>query len=477
MKKLGLLIVLCLIITSFACDAGMRDQALVDRINEDELEPIILDNGLEVYLLENHTVPLVTIQVAVRHGSIGETEDSFGYAHLYEHMMFKSNKDFPTEDDFKAAQIQMGVSSLNGGTSTEYVEYHFSIPVSELENGLSFWASALRYTIFDSQELEIEKQVVINEIQAREAESDTKWYKDITQTFFREHFYRKWPLGSVQSIEEATVEDMLSIKNTYYVPNNCSVMVAGDINKIEALALVEKYYGDWEKAADPWENALPPHPPFDQNRYVLSTTGTNPGMIEVVVEFRGPDVLEETEDTYAADVWGTLISNPQGNFIQNLNKPEIGHISDRYINGYYYTQRDGGQISFSTMVHAYDQDEGLTLQERIALFVDTLKEEIDKMVNQPDYFSDEEIESAKQQMEDSFIYSKEAASSYARNILFWWAVSSSDYYQYYLDNIKQMQRLDLNQYLNQYLKDEHYLLGVRISPLDQQSLNLSIEEL
>ena len=121
------------------------------------LSTYVLDNGLEVFVLENHVVPLVTIQLTFRCGAIAQSRETAGLFHLYEHMLFKGNEVYRDQSDFKTAMKELGVGSWNGGTSTEYVTYYFTIPSEKMKKGIEFWANAVRYPLLDPEELEIEQ--------------------------------------------------------------------------------------------------------------------------------------------------------------------------------------------------------------------------------------------------------------------------------------------------------------------------------
>ncbi|HRU18639.1 MAG TPA: insulinase family protein, partial [Bacteroidia bacterium] len=131
-----------------------------------------LDNGLEVFILENHAVPLARIQITFRCGAITQTPETAGLFHLYEHLLFKGNSKYKTETEFSAAMTDLGVSEWNGGTSTEYVTYYFTVPSSKLDAGIEFWSWAIREPLFDPEELAIEKDVVVNEINAELGDPD-----------------------------------------------------------------------------------------------------------------------------------------------------------------------------------------------------------------------------------------------------------------------------------------------------------------
>ena len=123
-----------------------------------------LDNGLELFVLENHAAPLAYIEIAVRGGGIAQTEDTAGLFHFYEHMMFKGNSKFRTASEVSSAYLDLGVPSWNGSTGAEYVNYYFTVPSDKVREGLEFWSYAIREPNLDPKEIETEKGVVISEI-------------------------------------------------------------------------------------------------------------------------------------------------------------------------------------------------------------------------------------------------------------------------------------------------------------------------
>jgi zinc protease len=118
-----------------------------------------LDNGLMLFVAENHAVPLAYIEIAVKCGAYTQTPETAGLFHLYEHMMFKGNSLYPNAAAVQDALSKLGVASWNGTTSLECVNYFFTIPSDKIEDGLNFWNSAIRFPLLDKRELENEKKL------------------------------------------------------------------------------------------------------------------------------------------------------------------------------------------------------------------------------------------------------------------------------------------------------------------------------
>src|SRR6187399_3068585 len=123
-----------------------------------------LKNGLEVLVIEEKTVPLISIEICVKNGSYTEDPEYNGLSHLYEHMFFKANKDLPSQEAFLGRVKELGIR-FNGTTSNERVNYYFTLNKKFLSEGLTFMNSAIRYPIFDEGEMKKENPVVDGEFQ------------------------------------------------------------------------------------------------------------------------------------------------------------------------------------------------------------------------------------------------------------------------------------------------------------------------
>src|SRR6187399_1945549 len=128
-----------------------------------------LDNGLEVVAIENRKVPLVTIEMAVKNGAYTEGPEYSGLSHLFEHMFFKANKDYPDQEKFIKRTEELG-AIWNGTTGDERVNYFFTFDKDSLDAGLKFMNAAIRFPIYRTEDMQKERPVVDGEFQR--AESD-----------------------------------------------------------------------------------------------------------------------------------------------------------------------------------------------------------------------------------------------------------------------------------------------------------------
>src|SRR6266496_3810756 len=205
-----------------------------------ELEKIIqrrvLSNGLEVIVVENHGVPLVTIEADVKNGAFTQTPEYAGLAHMYEHMFFRANSRYPEPESFVDRAGDLG-AVFNGTTSEERVNYYLTIPADSLAGGMSFIASALQAPLFRQDELEREREVVIGEYDRNESSPFFQFSTVMGKALWSTGWSRKNPLGERAIIQSTTPEKMRTIQQRYYVPNNTAIIITGDIPPAKAVAL------------------------------------------------------------------------------------------------------------------------------------------------------------------------------------------------------------------------------------------------
>jgi zinc protease len=424
----------------------------------------VLDNGLEVFVVENHVVPLALIQITFRCGAIAQSPETAGVFHLYEHMLFKGNTVYRTQSDFQAAMKELGVSTWNGGTSTEYVTYYFTVPSDQLEKGIAFWANAVREPLLDAGELETEKDVVANEINGTFGQPDDVFQAGIDRTLYGKYPWRRDVSGSEKSIRAATTATLRALKDRFYVPNNAALFVGGDVTVDEVLAAARKHFGDWRRSADPWAAPPSPHPGLAQDaRLMYADSQMYEGFAYVELAFRGPDVLADPASTYAADTWGKLLDDPNGRFKTSIFEKVPGLYKKEYIWAYYFTQRDGGMVSFSTYLQV---SKSKPTGQRVLELAAVIQQELSAMAADPAYFTARDYQVLKAKMLDERVLERETAGGLIGQLSFWWASSSTDYYLGYPDNLARVGPPEIARWLRDWLIGKPSVAAARLNPKD-----------
>ena len=421
----------------------------------------MLDNGLEVIVVENHAVPLVTIEICVKNGAYTEPPEYDGLSHLYEHMFFKANEVISNQPDFLERLRELG-ASWNGTTSEERVNYFFTMGVDSLEQGLVFMRDAIMYPVFEQKELENERPVVTGEYDRAESQPFFHLTQAVGKKMWHKYWSRKNVIGDRDVILTATTEKMLIVKNKYYIPNNSALLVSGDVSMEQVLPLVRKLFSKWERGEQPHEKyPVPEHPPLTRNEKIIVEKPFQ--VVGYQVAYHGPSVTLDPKATYAADVFSFILGQPNSKFMKTL------HESGLWLNiglGY-YTLSHTGPITIT----------GVTTPQKFREAEEALFKEFAKF-NDPDYFTDEQMEYAKNQLEVLEIFSHEQASTWVHTVSFWWAVTGGmDYYLNYVSELRAVSREDISKYVNDYIVDKNHVTGVLISPENREEIALTVEDL
>jgi zinc protease len=440
-------------LSAWALIAGVSALAIMPapEAQADELEEVIsfkeLPNGLDVIVIESHAVPLVTIEIAVKNGAYTEPPPFNGLSHLYEHMFFKGNAVIPTQEAYLSRMRELGIV-FNGTTSTERVNYFFTLPSANLSPGLEFMRDAIVTPKFEEEEFTKEIQVVIGEVDRNESNPYYWIGQAVSEKLWYAHPTRKDSLGDRKTITTATVDKMKTMQERYYVPNNSALLIAGDVKPEEAFALAEELYGDWKPSAeDPHKTyPVPAHPPLKKSEAVVVIKDVRAPYINF--NWHGPSVATDPKSTYAADVLSYILGQPTSKFYKNLVESGITLGAGTS----YYTQRYTGPISASAQVQP----------GKVKPAVKAIMDELHKLTD-PDYFTDEQLESAKQILAIQAIYEREKISSLVHTVSFWWATASLDYYKSYVDELNAVTREDIARYVSTYILNKPFVLGVLLS--------------
>ena len=243
MKKLSLL--LCLLIGVQAAAAPFDRSKF-----EIKHHRFVLDNGLTVLVHEDHSVPVVAVNVWYHVGSRNEKRGKTGFAHLFEHFFFNGSENYP--HGFREAMDDLGANNRNGTTNTDRTNFFEDVPVSALERTLYLEADRMGFLAGNITEemLERERGVVQNEKRQGENQPYGRAFSRIVETVYPySHPYSWSTIGSMDDLQAATLDDVKEWYATYYGPNNAVLSLAGDITVDRAKELVTKYF-----------NGIPPGP-------------------------------------------------------------------------------------------------------------------------------------------------------------------------------------------------------------------------
>ncbi len=450
-----------------------------------------LANGLEVIVLPDSSIPLVTVELAVRNGSFTEPPELNGLSHLYEHMFFKTNgaiavfrcdmaKSYGRMDIFNQMNCidhlklrsQLGdigyLSDLdkagyvrNGTTQEEYVNFFFSTTSEHLRTIMRYMRDATLYPTFDEQEFQQEIQVVLGELDRQMSEPFYYLDRTLMDNLFYKYPSRKSPGGTRVTVASATTEKMRLIQSRYYVPNNSALIITGDVQPDDAFKLAEELFGVWQKGEDPFVKVpIVEHPPLEKSKGLIVEQDVE--NVVVQIGWHGPSIGKDNDGTYAADVFSFIVEQSNS----KLQRSIVDSGLAAGLSVHYYTQQNTGPIRI-TLVTSPDKAKAAIakLYSEIAQF------------GSPTYYTDEELSNAKTLLEAEDLYRREKLSDYTHALGFWWSSTGIDYYRDYHKNLRAVSRADITKYVRNYIVGKPHVAVAMVSPSARSAAKLTEADL
>jgi predicted Zn-dependent peptidase len=223
-----------------------------------------LDNGLRVIIAEDHYAPIYAIAISYKVGSRDERKGRTGFAHLFEHMMFKGSENVGMgELDYL---IYTNGGNMNGTTNTDRTLYYEVLPKNQVDLGLFLEADRMRGLVITADNVENQRQAVKEE---RRLRGDNQAYGNVSEKLeelvYDNFAYHHSVIGSMEDLDAASVDDVKQFFRTYYAPNNAVLALVGDLDSKDTLAKVKKYFGSIPRQPAPKPVDLT-EPPKDGER-------------------------------------------------------------------------------------------------------------------------------------------------------------------------------------------------------------------
>jgi len=263
-----------------------------------------LPSGLHVILHQDNTTPIVAVTILYHVGSKNEQTGRTGFAHFFEHLMFEGSDNIDRGQYFKICQNAGG--ELNANTTQDRTLYYELLPSNQLELGLWLESERLLHLRIDSIGVETQRGVVKEERKQRY--DNTPYGTIIEETMshaYKLHPYRYTPIGDPKDINQASLQEFIDFHSMYYVPNNATLSIAGDIDIENAKKLIEKYYGDIPRGTKPIMRIAPVEP--IKTAEVRDSVYDNIQLPAVIMAYHMP--AQGTEDSYALSMLTTLLSD------------------------------------------------------------------------------------------------------------------------------------------------------------------------
>jgi len=363
-------------------------------------ETFMLANGMQVVVVTNKRAPIVTHMVWYKVGSADEPKGKSGIAHFLEHMMFKATTNMKS-GEFSATVARNGGRD-NAFTTADYTGYFQTIAKDRLELVMRMEADRMTNVVFNDEQVEPERQVILEERNMRTDNSpEARLSEEINAAFYRNHPYRIPVIGWRHEIEALSRQDLESFYKLWYHPNNAILVVAGDVTAADVKPLAEKYYGVIPAAPLP-SRVRPSEPPHIASQRI-SLADPRVRQPNWRRSFLAPSlVYGDTSLAYALEVGSEILG---GGATSRLYRSLVVEQGKAISAGAYYDNSTFGPTTFTVTANP---QQGVSMDEIEKL----VEAEIAKVLT--DGVSEEEVERAKKRMQASAIYARDSAGRGAR---------------------------------------------------------------
>ncbi|MBH0176355.1 MAG: insulinase family protein [Nitrospira sp.] len=420
------------------------------------LEPLehVLSNGMKVLLVEVPKAPVATVQVWYRVGSRNEVMGRAGLSHMLEHMMFKGTAKYPKGSFSRIIRKNGGVD--NAFTGQDFTAYFENLSADRVELALELEADRMQGLILDNNEFTTEREVVKEERRLRSEDDPQGALVEalFAQTFLSHPYH--WPvIGWFADLDAMSLDDLQRHYDTFYSPNNATLVVVGDIKADALLPTIKRLFEPIPKGPSPKQTISPEPDQRGERRIVLKREAQVPS---VMMGFRVPNY--SSDDAYALGLLESILSNGKSSRLyQSLVHDQKNSLSVGAE--YSLLQTDSGLFYFYSLVSP---------GAKVDAVEDALHREIAKLHNE--LLSDLELQRAKNQVEASRIFEQDSNFRHAmllgqlESIGAGWHRADQ-----FLEHIRAVTAKDIQRVAKQYLTQDNRTVGILIPlpPKEQEA--------
>lgn len=410
-----------------------------------KFEQYKLPNGLNVILHQDKTTPIVAVTVLYHVGSKNEDPNRTGFAHFFEHLLFEGSENIERGEYMKTVSSNGGI--LNANTSFDRTFYFEILPSNQLELGLWMESERMLHAKIDEIGVETQREVVKEEY--RQSYDNRPYGSFIMEMFgraFEEHPYRWVPIGSLEHLNQAKIEEFRDFYKMWYVPNNATLSIAGDFDIKQVKLWINKYFSTIPKGTKPMNRPTVVEP--IKNKEIRDTVYDNIQLPAVMMGYHTP--AQGTPDAYAVEMLAQILSEGNSSRLQKSIVDE--QQKALFVGAFPFPSEDPGLSLMFGIVNM-----GVSVAELEA----AIDAEVEKV--QKELISEDEFLKMKNQIESSMISQNAKVEGIAENL--------ANYFVYYgdanlvnteIDRYMKVTREDLKRVANEYFRKDnrvvlHYL--------------------
>jgi zinc protease len=398
-------------------------------------EHFVLDNGLKVYVHEDPTSPMATVNILYNVGSRDEDAGKTGFAHLFEHLMFGGSKNIPSYDE----PLQKVGGENNAFTSPDITNYYITLPSANLET--AFWLESDRMMglSFDPTVLDVQQKVVIEEFKQRYLNQPygDVWLK-LRPLAYQVHPYRWATIGKdISHIENATLDDVKHFFYTHYVPNNAVMVVGGNVTTEQIKQLSKKWFEPIPAGKAHVRN-LPQEPVQTEARFLETVAEVPLNALYKVYHMPG----RFSDDYYQADLLSDVLGRGKSSRLyQKLLKEKALFTG--------ISAHATGSLDPGLLVISGSLNQGVSLEEADAAIETVLNEVISQTM------SEDELAKVKNQAESTLVFSEIELLNRAMNLAYAANAGNADWVNQETERIQAITPDDIQAIAQKLLRKEN----------------------
>lgn len=446
MKKIFIIMLLPLLFAVFNCAHPVTN---VTTDKNGALYKEILPNGLKVYALKDPNAPLAVFQIWYNAGSINEQVGKTGLSHLLEHLMFKGTPKHGPKMFSKIISRAGGVD--NAGTTRDYVFYYQKLAPDQLYLSIELEADRMRNLIMDPKETLAERDVVMEERRMRyEDDPQSIVYEEVISTAFKNIPYR-WPvIGWMQDLQRITREDLYNYYRKYYVPNNATIIIAGNIDTDSLMKKIRNEFGSIPKGEEIRNPDIAEPEQIGERRLYVKKEAELP---YVLCAYKAPNIFND--DSFALEVLAGVLSGGKSSRIYK------SLIDEKRI----ALSADASYSSLGKYPSLFYLDATALPGKALDEVEKALYEEVEKIKKEPP--SEREVQKAKNQIEASFLMGQDSLFFQAEIVAMFEMLGDQKLKDRYFEGIRKVTPADVQRVARKYLIEDKRTVGILI-PVKKQ---------
>ncbi|MCJ7686367.1 MAG: insulinase family protein, partial [Desulfobacteraceae bacterium] len=399
-----------------------------------------LDNGFTIILKEDNSAPVAAIQVWVRTGSANETEEEAGITHFIEHMIFKGTPSKKTGEIARAIEVSGG--HINAYTSLDRTVYYVEIASAQFATGVDVLLDVVQHSLFDTEELEREKEVVLEEYRRSLDIPERQLSQAIMELSYNKHPYRRPIIGYERTIRSFNREEILNYMDKWYTPANMVLVVVGDFDTEKALKTIKTLVRDFPQRTGktPFR---PEEPPQTALRKIIKKDRVQQVYLNMVWHI--PSMTHK--DMYPLDILETILGHGKSSRLYSRLKMNANLVYN--VSAGAYALADPGLFSLDATLSPDKLDSAL----------ETIGKEISTITR--DRVSGSELTRAKTIAEANFVFGMEDMAGQAKTLAFFQTMTGDMYNaDHYLVNLKKVTSDDVVRVARDYFRPENLSIGI-----------------